>query len=194
MRADREDAGKHRVKLAVEVTPEEAKPIMDLAYRHLAEQVNVPGFRKGKVPRRVIDSQLGRGAILREFLDHALPTFYVRALREHELAPIADPEFDDLQFEDPEAAGLRFTATVDVRPRLDLEEGDYKGLRLERPAPEVSDRDVDEQLETLRDRFAELESIGRPARRGDYAVVDLRSYVHEEEIPELSGQDVLYEV
>ena len=194
MRAEREDAGKHRVKLSVEVTPDDAKPLMDLAYRHLAEQVNVPGFRKGKVPRRVIDSQLGRGAILREFLDHALPTFYVQALREHELAPIADPEFDDLEFEDPEGTGLRFTATVDIRPRLDLEEGDYKGLRLERPAPEVSDREVDEQLERLRDRFAELESIGRPARRGDYVVVDLRSYVHEEEIPELSGQDVLYEV
>jgi trigger factor len=194
MQAEREDLDTHRVKLRVEAAPEEIQPILDLAYRHLAEQVNIPGFRKGKVPRRIIDSQVGREAVLRELLDHALPTFYVRALREHDLAPIDDPEFDDLEVEDPEGTGIRFSAIVEVRPRLDLQEADYRGLRIERPTAAVSDAEVDEQLDTLRDRFAELDSVGRPARRGDYVVIDLRSYVHDQEVPEVSGQDILYEV
>jgi trigger factor len=194
MRIEREDVGQHRVKLSVEVDPDELKPVVDLAYRHLAEQVSIPGFRKGKVPRKMIDTQAGRGAVLREVLDHALPTFYVRALREEDLAPIADPEFDDLDFDEFETKGIRFTATIDVRPRLDLEDGQYKGLRVERPKAEVSEAEVDEQLDVLRERFAELDSVGRPARRGDYVVVDLRSTIAGEEIAELTGQDLLYEV
>jgi trigger factor len=194
MRIEREDVDKHRVKLAVDVEPDELKPVLDLAYRHLAEQVNIPGFRKGKVPRKVIDTQVGRGAVLREVLDHALPTFYVRALREEELAPIADPEFDDLDIDEFEASGIRFTATVDVRPRLDLRDDDYKGLRVERPKVEVAEAEVDEQLDALRERFAELDAVGRPGRRGDYVVVDLRSTIADQEIPELTGQDLLYEV
>ena len=193
MQVEREDIGAHRVKLTVTVGPEETKPVLEVAYRHLAEQVSVPGFRKGKVPRQVIDTQVGRGAVLREFLDHGLPTFYVRALREEELAPIADPEFDDLDIDKPEE-GIRFSAIVDVRPRLDLQDGDYKGLRVERPKVQVSDAEVDEQLDALRERFAELDAIGRPARRGDYVVADLRSSIQDQEVPEMSGQDLLYEV
>ncbi len=189
-----ENVDKHRVKLTVDVPPEETKPVLDLAYRHLAEQVSVPGFRKGKVPRRIIDTQVGREALLREFLDHALPTFYLQALREHSLAPIADPEFDDLEVTDPEGTGLRFAATVEIRPRVELAESDYKGIRLDRPPAEVSEREVDEQLDRLRDRFAELESVGRPAGRGDYVVADIRASAQGEEVPELSGQGVLYEV
>jgi trigger factor len=184
----------HKVKISVDVPAPDVGPVMELAYRHLAEQVNVPGFRKGKVPRKVVDTQVGRDAVLREFLEHALPTFYLRAVREHELAPIDDPEFADLQADDVEKQGLRFTATVGIRPRLTFTEADYKGISIERPKLEVSDREVDEQLDRLRDRFAELEVVGHPARRGDYVVADLRTYIHEEEIPEVSGQDVLYEV
>src|SRR5688572_18854848 len=114
MEATLEEIDKHRVKLNVEATPEDAKPVMDLAYAHLADQVSVPGFRKGKVPRKIIEQQIGPEAILREFLEHALPTFYIRAVREHELAPISDPEFDDVEFEELEEKGLRFTATVEV--------------------------------------------------------------------------------
>jgi trigger factor len=184
----------HRVKITVDVPPPDIGPVMDLAYRHLAEQVNVPGFRKGKVPRKLVDTQVGREAVLREFLEHALPTFYVRAIREHELAPIDDPEFADVQVDDVEAQGLRFTATVGVRPRLTFTEADYKGVTIERPKLEVSEREVDEQLDRLRDRFAELEVVGHPARRGDYVIADLRTYIHDQEIPEASGQDQLYEV
>jgi trigger factor len=189
-----ENVDKHRVKLSVEVTPDEAKPVLDLAYRHLAGAVNVPGFRKGKVPRRVIDAQVGPGGVLKEFLEHALPDFYAQAIREQELAPIGEPEFDDLDIKDVEGKGLSFTATVDVRPRLRLEESDYKGIHLERPSAEVSEAEVDEQLDRLRERFAELEVVGHPARKDDFVVADIRAYVHDQEVPEASGQDVLYEV
>jgi trigger factor len=194
MRTELEEIDKHRVKLLVEVEPDEAKPVIDLAYSHVAEQVTIPGFRKGKVPRKIIDQQVGRPAVMREFLEHALPTFYFRAVREHELAPISDPEFDDIDIDEPEQTGLKFSAAVEVRPRVQFEESDYKGLRVERPTAEVSESEVDEQLERLRERFAELEVVGRPAGKGDFVVADIRSYVHDQEIPEASGQDVLYEV
>ena len=195
MQTTLENVDKHRVKLTVEVPPEETSPVLDLAYRHLAEQVSVPGFRKGKVPRKIIDAQAGRSAVLQEFLDHALPTFYVRAVREHSLAPIADPEFDDVDVSDLEANGLRFAATVEVRPRVELTEADYKGIHIDRPLAEVTEAEVDEQLDRLRERFAELESVGRPAARGDYVVADIRATMGgDEEVPELSGQGVLYEI
>lgn len=194
MQTTLEEVDKYKVKLTVEVTPDEVKPVLDLAYRHLAESVKVPGFRKGKVPRKVIDTHAGRGAVLREFLEHALPSFYRDALREKDLAPIADPEFDDVEATDVETQGFKFSATVETRPRLVFDEKDYKGTDVERPSMEVSEAQVDEQLEHLRDRFAELETAERPAHAGDYVVADVRAYVHEEEIPEATGQDLLYEV
>ncbi len=189
-----EELEKHRVKLTVEVPAEEVRPLLDLAYRHVAASANVPGFRKGKVPRRIIDAQIGREAVMQEFLEHALPDFYTKALREHDLAPIADPEFDDLDVSDLEARGFTFAATVDVRPRLTFEESDYRGLEIERPPATVSESEVDEQLDRLRDRFAELEVVGHPARRGDYVVIDVRASVHGEEVPEGTALDLLYEV
>ncbi|HET6770841.1 MAG TPA: trigger factor [Actinomycetota bacterium] len=194
MQTTLEEVAKHRVRLRIDVSAQEAKPTMDLAYRHVAGSVNIPGFRKGKVPRKVVDAQVGRGAVLKEFLQHALEEFYVKALREHELAPIADPEFDDVDIGDVENGGFRFSATVDVRPRLEFQESDYKGVRVERPRAEVYEREVDEQLDRLRERFTELEVVGHPARRGDYVMADIRAYIHEQEVPEASGQDILYEV
>jgi len=194
MQTTLEEVARHRVKVSVDVTADEAKPVLSTAYRHVGGSVRVPGFRKGKVPRKVIDTQVGRGEVLKEFVQHALEEFYPAALREHDLAPIGEPEFDDLDIGDIEGTGFRFTATVDVRPRLRFEEGDYKGLRLERPAPKVSDAELDEQLDRLAERFAELEVVSHEARRGDYVVADIRGTVHEEEVPEVTGQDLLYEV
>jgi trigger factor len=194
MQTTLEEVDKHKVKLTVAVPPDEVRPVLDLAYRHIAGRVSVPGFRKGKVPRKIIDAQVGRDTVLQEFLEHALRDFYLGAVREHELAPIADPDFDVLDVGDIEGTGFRFTATVEVRPRLSFEEADYKGIRIDRPSSDVTEADVDEQLERLRDRFAELEPVGRPSRRGDYVVADIRAYVHDQEVAEASGQGVLYEV
>lgn len=185
-----EETEKHKVKLTVEVPPEEFGKDLDRAYRKISQQVKIPGFRKGKVPRQIIDAQIGRDAVIGEFLEDAVPAYYNEAVREHELAPITDPDISLEQVE--EGKPLVFTATIEVRPRLTLE--DYKGLRVERPSAEVSDREVDQMIDRLRERFAELETIGRPAKKGDYVVVDLRAHVHDEEISEATRPDYLYEV
>ena len=187
-----EETDKHTVKLTVEVDPDRVGKDLDRAYRKVAQQVRIPGFRKGKVPRQVIDAQVGREAVLGEFLEDAVPEYYREALREHELAPIAQPDIDLEQVE--EGRPLVFTATVEVRPRLALDDRDYKGIGVARPSTQVSEREVDELLDSLRERFAELEAIQRPAQRGDYVVIDLRAHVHEEEVPEATRPDHLYEV
>jgi trigger factor len=192
MQTTLENTDRHTVKLTVEVPPEEFGKDLDRAYRKVAQQVKIPGFRKGKVPRQVIDAQLGRDAVLGEFLEDSVPGYYREALREHDLAPIADPDIDLGDVE--EGKPLVFTAVVEVRPRLKLEEADYKGIRVERPPVEVSDEDVERFLDSLRDRFAELETVGRPARAGDFVVMDIRATVHDEEIAEGTRRDYLYGV
>jgi trigger factor len=187
-----QEADKHKVKLTVEIPTDRFGKDLDAAYRRVAQQVKVPGFRKGKAPRRVIDAQVGREAVVAEFLEDAVPTYYREAIRENELAPITDPDIALEQVE--EGKPLVFTATVEVRPRLQLEESDYRGVRVERPPTEVTDREVDELLDRLRERFAELDPVSRPAKAGDYVVIDLRATVHGEEVPEASRPDYLYEV
>jgi len=187
-----EETEKHTVRLTVEVEPERVGKDLDRAYRKVAQQVKIPGFRKGKVPRRVIDAQIGREAVLGEFLEDAVPEYYREALRENELAPIAQPDIDLEQVE--EGRPLVFTATVEVRPRLRLEERDYKGIRVVKPSAEVTEHEVGELLDSLRERFAELETVQRPGGTGDYVVIDLRAHVHEEEVPEATRPDYLYEL
>src|SRR6266511_2325495 len=110
----------------------------------------------------------------------------------HDLAPIADPEIDL----DPLEAGqsLKFTATVEVRPRLTLEPEQYKGMHVEAPDPEPREIEIDEYIDQLRERFAELEVVERPAQKGDYVLADVRASVHGKEIPEASRVGFLTEV
>jgi trigger factor len=189
-----EETAKHTVRLTVEIPPEEFTKDLDHTYRSLANQVKVPGFRKGKVPRQIIDAQVGRDAVIAEFLQDAVPGYYTRAVREHELAPIADPEIELDTGQLAEDRPLVFTATVEVRPRLTLSEDAYKGLVLDVPPGEITEADIDEFVDRLRDRFAELETVSHPARRGDYVVADIRGTVHDREIPEATRVDHLYEV
>lgn len=187
-----EETDRHKVKLTVEVETDRFGKDLDRAYRKVAQQVRIPGFRKGKVPRRIIDAQIGREAVLGEFLEDAVPEYYREALRENDLAPITDPDIELEQVE--EGKPFVFTVTVEIRPRLEFEEPVYKGLRVERPPVEVADREVDAFVDRLRERFAELEPVGRPARTGDYVVADLRAHVHDEEVPEATRPDYLYEL
>src|SRR3990170_4129656 len=161
-----QETDKHVVKLTIQVPPDEFGKDLDRAYRKIAQQVRIPGFRKGKVPKQIIDAQIGRDAVLGEFLEDSVPSYYRNALRENDLAPIADPDIDVEQLE--EGKPLVFTVTVEVRPRLRLEEAEYKGIEIERPSAKVSDEDVDRLVDSLRERFAELEPVSRPARRGDF--------------------------
>ena len=158
-----------RAKLTVEVPFEELKPSLDAAYKKIAQQINVPGFRKGKVPPMVIDRQVGRGAVLDEAINEALPQLYVEALQANELEPLAQPEIDITKLEDNDT--LEFTAEVDVRPEVSLP--DYTGLEVSVDDAVVSDQDVEEQVQALRERFASLSEVERAAADGDFVVMDL---------------------
>ncbi|MCW2754480.1 MAG: trigger factor [Marmoricola sp.] len=158
-----------RAKLTIEVPFEELKPSLDAAYQRIAKQVNVPGFRKGKVPPAVIDRQVGRGAVLDEAINDALPKLYVQALQENDLQPLAQPEIDITKFDDNET--LEFTAEVDVRPTIDVPA--YDDLVVQVDDLTVTEEDVAEQVENLRERFATLNEVDRAAQDGDVVTIDL---------------------
>jgi trigger factor len=185
-----ETTEKHTVKLTVEIAPDEYSKEMDATYRSIANQVKIPGFRKGKVPKQIIDAQIGREVVRDEFLEHAVPQYYRQAVSEQDLAPIADPEIDLEGFTDD--APLVFTATVEVRPRLELAEADYTGLKVTKPAATVTEADVDEWIDRLRERFAELEPADRPVIEGDFVTIDLKAMSGGEEIDGLTRTDYLY--
>ncbi len=160
-----------RAKLTVEVPFEELKPSLDKAYKTIAQQINVPGFRRGKVPPMVIDRQVGRGAILDQAINDALPQLYIQALQDNDLQPLAQPEIEVTRLEDNES--LEFTAEVDVKPEIDLPA--YDDLTAEVEDISVTDADVEEQVQALRERFATLVDVDRPAADGDFVVIDLRA-------------------
>ena len=160
-----------RAKLTVEVPFEELKPSLDAAYKKIAQQINVPGFRRGKVPPMVIDRQVGRGAVLDEAINAALPKLYVDALQANELEPLAQPEIDITKLEDNET--LEFTAEVDIRPEVDLP--DYHGLEVSVEDLAVTDEDVEVQVQNLRERFATLTDVERAAAEGDFVTLDLKA-------------------
>ena len=168
-----------RAKLTVEVPFEELKPSLDAAYKKIAQQINVPGFRKGKVPPMVIDRQVGRGPVLDEAINDALPKLYVQALQDNNIEPLAQPEIDITKFEDNES--LEFTAEVDVRPEITLPE--LEGLEVTVDDVTVTDEDVDAQVQNLRERFATLNEVDRAAADGDFVVMDLRA-LHDGELVE----------
>ncbi len=160
-----------RVRLTVEVPFEELKPSLDAAYRKINQQVQVPGFRRGRVPARVIDQRFGRGAVLEQAVNDALPKFYSDAVSEGELSTLGQPEVDITELRDNEL--LTFTAEVDIRP--DIEIPDFSGVEVTVDAVEVSDEDVDQAVERLRDRFASTTVVERAAAEGDVVRVTLQA-------------------
>jgi trigger factor len=164
-----ETLGPTRVKLLVEVSFDELKPSLDEAYKRIASQVTVPGFRKGKVPSRIIDQRFGRGAVLEEAINEALPGLYSRAVDETEINPLGSPEVDITEMEDGDK--LTFTAEVDVRPEIELP--DWEGVAITVDDIEIDENTVDEQLEHLRQRFGTLLPVERAAAVGDHVSIDL---------------------
>ena len=152
-----------RVKLTVEVPFDDLKPSLDKAYREIAKSVNIPGFRKGKVPPMVIDQRFGRGVIIQEALNDALPKFYGEAVAENNLNPLAQPEVEVTKLEDGDS--IEFTAEVDVRPEFDLP--DFSTLTATVDAIEVTDEQIDDQIDGLRQRFGSKTVVERPAADGD---------------------------
>jgi trigger factor len=180
-----------KVRINVVVEPDELRPAIDRTARRLSREVRVPGFRKGKVPRQVIEARIGRDALLAEAIEQeAVPEFYAKAIEELGVQPLSRAQVEPPDYTDGEP--LEFSATFEIKPELDLPP--YRGVEVERPALEVTDEHVDAQLERLRERFAQLEVIGRPLAADDFAQIDLRATHHTEEIPELTRSDFLYEV
>jgi trigger factor len=180
-----------RVKLTVEVPYEELKPSLEAAYKTIAGQVNIPGFRRGHVPARIIDQRVGKGAVLEEAVNNALPRFYGQAVEENQVRPLGQPTVDVTDIPDPTEGGeLKFTAEVDVRPTVELP--DYSSIAVTVDDIEVSDDDVDEQLTTLRQRFGTLVGAERAAAEGDFVSMDLAADIDGEEIDAVKG--VSYEI
>jgi len=179
-----------RVRLTVEVPFAELKPSLDAAYKKIAEQVNVPGFRKGKVPPRVIDQRFGRGPVLEEAINSALPDLYGKAVNEAKLEVVGRPEVEVTDLTDGEA--LKFTAEVDVRPEFDLPE--YKGLEVQVDDAEVGDEQIDEQIESLRKRFGSLVGVERSIEDGDFVSLDLIASIDGETLEDGTATGVSYEV
>ncbi len=167
-----------RAKITVEVPFEELKPSLDAAYQAIAKQINIPGFRKGKVPPPVIDRQVGRGAVLDEAINDALPKLYIQALQDNDLQPLAQPEIDVTKLEDNSL--FEFTAEVDVRPTIEVPA--YDALEVEVEDVAVSDEDIAEQVEALRERFATLKDVERPAQDDDLVTIDLKATRDGEEV------------
>ena len=181
-----------KVKLTVTVEPEELDPYLDAARKEIAKQVNVPGFRKGHVPGKIIDQRIGFAAVAGEAVNDAVPELYSKALDEKKIRPMAQPEFDVQDV--PQAANddtkLKFTATVERRPDIELPEID--GLEIAIAKPEVKDEDVDKRLEALRQRFGTLVGVDRPATKGDFANIDLTAEIDGETVDSQEG--VSYEL
>ena len=181
-----------KVKLTVTVEPEELNPYLDAARKEIAKQVNVPGFRKGHVPGKIIDQRIGFAAGAGEAVNDAVPELYSKALDEKKIRPMAQPEFDvqDVPQSANDETKLKFTATVERRPDIELPEID--GLEIAISKPEVKDEDVDKRLETLRQRFGTLVGVDRPAAKGDFANIDLTAEIDGETVDSQEG--VSYEL
>ncbi|HEX2241102.1 MAG TPA: trigger factor [Actinomycetota bacterium] len=183
---------KDRVKLRVEVPEEALNPAIDAVYRRWAQEIKVPGFRKGKVPRRLIDAHVGPGAAREEAARDALPDLFREALRAEDLEAIAPPEIEVIEWGELGGGPFVFEATVDIRPEVRIP--DLGSISVDAPPDDVTDQDVDEQIDRLRDRFAELETIGREVRRGDFVLIDIKGHRNDQLIEGMSAPDLLYEV
>ncbi|MEU1726350.1 trigger factor [Actinomadura sp. ATCC 39365] len=185
-----EELSPTRVKLTVEVPFEELRPSMDAAYKKVAQQVRVPGFRPGKVPARIIEQRFGRAVVLEETLNDAVPKLYGQAVDEVDVFPVSQPDIEVTKIDDGEQ--IEFTAEVDIRPNFEVP--DYQGAEITVDSAEVSDEDVDAQLDSLRQRFATLTGVERAAANGDFVVMDLRAEINGENIEEQQASEVSYEV
>jgi trigger factor len=179
-----------RVKLTVEVPFEELTPSVDAAYRKVAGQIRIPGFRPGKVPARIVDQRIGRDVVLDEAVNDAIPQFYGQAVEAADVRVLSQPEIEVTSFADGEQ--LTFTAEVDVRPAIELPE--LTKLPVTVDDAEVTDADVDEQVNSLADRFGTLTSVERPVEAGDFVSIDLGLSVDGKPIEDGTATGLSYEV
>jgi trigger factor len=190
MRATAEPLEGNLVKLSVEVPEEELQEAIDQTLSRLVREISVPGFRPGKVPRRLLEQRLGKKAIRDEVIREALPGYYTTAVEENELDIIAEPKIDITAGE--EEGPLAFDAVVEVRPRVSV--AGYQGLVVTVPSPEPTDEQLDAHIDRLRDQFAELSEVDRPARRDDHVTLSITATRDGEPLEELSADDFVYPI
>jgi trigger factor len=179
-----------RVRINVEVPFTELQPDFDRAYKQLAQQVRLPGFRPGKAPAKLLEARVGRGAVLEQVVNDALPARYSEAISSGDLRPLGQPDIEVTRMQDGEE--LVFTAEVDVRP--DIELPDLSAMKIAVDPVEITDEDVDAQLQSLRARFGTLKGVQRPAENGDFVSLDLSAEVNGEEIPDGKADGLSHEI
>lgn len=190
MKTDVEELSPTRVKLSVEVPFDELKPSIDKAYREVARQVRIPGFRPGRVPPQIIDQRVGRAPVLEQAVNDALPRLYGKAVEEGDVFALGRPEVEITKLDDGKE--LAFTAEVDVRPKFELP--DLSSLTVTIDDATVTPDDVEEYLGTLRERFASLKGVQRAAETGDYVSIDLSATVDGEPVEDAQASGLSYDV
>ena len=190
MKSSVEQLNDTRVKITVEVPFEDLKPEFDQAYKALAQQVSIPGFRKGKAPRQLIEARVGRGPVLEQVVNDMLPSRYGAAVEENDLKVIGQPVVDVTRIEDGEL--VEFTAEVDVRPEITLP--DFSGISVEVAPLSTDDEAVDAELQKLRERFGSLKNVDRVVAENDFVTVDLSATVDGETIDEATTEGLSHQV
>ncbi len=190
MKSTVEQLSPTRVRLNVEVPFEELEPDFDRAFKQLAKQIRLPGFRPGKAPRKLLEARVGRGAVLEQVVNDALPGRYSQAVSETDVKPLGQPDIDITKIEDGQE--LVFTAEVDVRPEITLP--DLGSLKISVDPVVVEDEDVAKELETLRARFGTLTGVERPVESGDFVSIDLSATVDGNDVPEAKTEGLSHEV
>jgi trigger factor len=190
VKTDVEELSPTRVKLTIEVPFEELKSSLDKAYREVARQVRVPGFRPGHVPPRIIDQRFGRGAVLEQAVNDAVPQLYSQALQDNDVLALGQPDLEITNLDDGKE--LAFTAEVDVRPKFDIP--DLDGIPVTVENAEVTPDDVEEYIGGLRERFASLKGVDRPVGEGDFVSIDLSASVDGQPVEDAQASGLSYEV
>lgn len=193
VKAEMEEVDKNKVHIKVEVPAEDVGKAIDRAFRDIAREVFIPGFRKGKVPRRVLQARLGMDAIYEEVKQSNLPDYYAEALKQLGIEPIDEPEIDIEEIAVEEGKPLAFEATVEIKPRVEL--NNYKGVEVEQPEEEVTGEEVSRVLDNMREKFAQLDVVsGKVLADGDYALIDFDGTVNNVPFEGGSAKDFMLEV
>jgi len=180
----------NKVKLSVEVDEAEFDTAIDAAFKRIAKEVRMPGFRPGKAPRKLLEAQFGHGVGREEALREALPDYYAQAVVNHDVDVIAPPDIDITAGQ--EEGPVSFDAVVEVRPVVEV--GGYDGLKVEIPSPTPSDEEIDEQIDRMRQQYAEFVTVERAADDGDHVTIDIAGTHEGEDVPGLTTSDYDYEV
>ncbi len=190
MKSTVEQLSPTRVRINVEVPFTELEPDFDRAFAQLAQQVRLPGFRPGKAPRKLLEARIGRGAVLEQVVNDALPSRYSQAVTTSEIKPLGQPDIEVTKLEDGEE--LVFTAEVDIRPEVTIP--DLETLKIEVDPIEVSDEDIDTELQNLRARFGTLTGVERATENGDFVSIDLSASVDGKDVPDAKTEGLSHEV